>query len=179
MRKKELLKEFTKKTFILVSLMMSVIVSGCSKDDDEPSQNVEKEVASIAQILNGKFVGSLYSSVTNATETEEITFSPYSSTKDITSIFDGTIKVHGTAIVTKYTNDHLLEMTNNCYYSVNVAYIGAQPTVSFYSYSENGEINNREDKRIITILSNNSFKMRDYGLTENNDKTFTKDKNNK
>lgn len=178
MRKKELLKEFTKKTFILVSLMMSVIVSGCSKDDDDPAQDIEKEIYSITQILNGKFVGSLYSSTTNTTETEEITFFPYSSTKDITSIFDGTIKVYGTAIVTKYTNDHLFEMTNNCYYSVNVDYIGAQPTVSFYPYHESGEINNREDKRIITILSNTSFKMRDYGLTENNDKTFTKEKSN-
>lgn len=156
-----------------IMLVVTLLVISCSKDD-EPSQNTDKEVASVTQILNGKFTGSLFSSVTNTTETEEMTFSPYSSAKDITSILDGAIKVYGTAVVTKYTNDHLLEITHNCYYSVNVDYIGAQPTVSFYAYSENGEINNKEDKRIITILSNNSFKMRNYGLTENNDKTFTK-----
>lgn len=171
----------TKKDFFtcFCLLLGFVLFSGCSNDDDEePSQNVEKEVASIVKILNGKFVGSLYSSATNITETEEITFSPYSSTKKIISIFDGTIKVYGTAIVTKYYNDHLFETTNNCYYSVNAPYIDTQPTVSFYSYSENGEINNREDKRKITILSNTSFKMRNYGLTEDNDKTFTKEKSN-
>ena len=146
--------------------MFAVVISGCSKNDDTISQNIDKEIAAIVQVLNGKFVGSLYSSVTNTTETEELVFSPYSAPKDVMSILDGTIKAYGTAIVTKYTDDHLLEITKNCYYSVNVDYIGAQPTISFYPYSENGEINNREDKRIITILSNDSFKMRD--------KTFTK-----
>jgi hypothetical protein len=156
-----------------IMLVAALLIVSCSKED-EPSQNTDKEVASVTQVLNGKFVGSLYSSATNTTETEEITFSPYSSAKEVISIIDGSIKVYGTSIVTKYTNDHLLEVTNNCYYSVNVDYIGAQPTVSFYPYHESGEINNREDRRIITILSNSSFKMRRYGLTEINDKTFTK-----
>lgn len=175
MKTKVLFKECFRKSVIFASLVFAVVVSGCSKDDDTTSQNIDKEIAAIVQVLNGKFVGSLYSSVTNTTETEEITFSPYSSPQNITSILDGTIKAYGTAIVTQYTNDHLLEITKNCYYSVNVDYVGAQPTISFYPYSENGEINNREDKRIITILSNDSFKMRNYGLTENNDKTFTKE----
>lgn len=157
---------------ILLLLVVAALFAGCSKNED--TQNTDKEVTTVIQVLNGKFVGSLYSSATNTTETEEITFSPYPSAKEIISIIDGTIKVYGTSIVTKYTNDHLLEVTNNCYYSVNVDYIGAQPTVSFYPYHESGEINNREDRRIITILSNSSFKMRRYGLTEINDKTFTK-----
>lgn len=154
-------------------LVAILLIVSCSKEN-ESTLNTDKEVSLITQILNGKFVGALYSSATNSTETEEITFSPYSSTKEITSIFDGVIKVYGTAIVTKYTNDHLLEITHNCYYSVNLDYIGAQPTISFYPYSENGEISSREDKRIIIILSNSSFKMRDYGLTEINNKTFIK-----
>lgn len=157
---------------ILLLLVVTALFAGCSKEEDTP--NTDKEVAAVTHVLSGKFMGSLHNSATNTTETEEMTFSPYSSAKDITSILDGAIKVYGTAVVTKYTDDHLLEITNNCYYSVNVAYVGAQPTVSFYSYSENGGIDKKEDKRIITILSNNSFKMRDYGLTENNDKTFTK-----
>ena len=152
-------------------VMLLLLVVACSKSED--TQNTDKEVAAVTQVLNGKFVGSLYSSATNTTETEEVTFSPYSSTKEMTSL-DGKIKVYGTTVVTKYTNDHLLEVTRNCYYSVNVAYPGAQPTVSFYAYAENGEINNKEDKRIIAILSNNSFKMRNYGLSEDNNKTFMK-----
>lgn len=161
--------DFMKKYIAIVMLLLLVVA--CSKSED--TQNTDKEVAAVTQVLNGKFVGSLYSSATNTTETEEVTFFPYSSTKEMTSL-DGKIKVYGTAVVTKYTNDHLLEVTRNCYYSVNVAYPGAQPTVSFYAYAENGEINNKEDKRIIAILSNNSFKMRGYGMAENNDKTFTK-----
>lgn len=156
-----------------ITLLALLLFAACSKNDEAP-QNTDKEVAAATQVLNGKFVGSLYSSATNTTETEEMTFSPYSSAKEMTSVLDGKIKVYGTAVVTKYTNDHLLEVTHNCYYSVNVAYTGAQPTVSFYAYAENGDINNKEDKRIITILSNSSFKMRDYGLSENNNKTFTK-----
>lgn len=155
-----------------ISLLALLLVMACSKSED--AQSTDKEVAAVSQVLNGKFVGTLYSSTTNTTETEEMTFSPYSSTKEMTSTLDGKIKVYGTAVVTKYTNDHQLEITHNCYYCVNVAYSGAQPTVSFYAYAENGEINNKEDKRIITILSNNSFKMRGYGLSEDNNKTFTK-----
>lgn len=151
--------DFMKKYIAIVMLLLLVVA--CTKSED--TQNTDKEVAAVTQVLNGKFVGSLYSSATNTTETEEMT-----------STLDGKIKVYGTAVVTKYTNDHLLEVTHNCYYSVNVAYLGAQPTVSFYAYAENGEINNKEDKRIIAILSNNSFKMRGYGMAENNDKTFTK-----
>lgn len=161
--------DFMKKYTAIVMLLLLVVA--CSKSED--TQNTDKEVAAVTQVLNGKFVGSLYSSATNTTETEEMTFSPYSSTKEMTSL-DGKIKVYGTIVVTKYTNDHLLEVTRNCYYSVNVAYPGAQPTISFYAYAENGAINNKEDKRIIIILSNSSFKMRDYGLSENNNKTFTK-----
>lgn len=53
----------------------------CSKDKENnnlPSK-VEKD---ILQVLDGKFVGSLYSPVTNTTETEEITFTPYSSAQE-------------------------------------------------------------------------------------------------
>jgi hypothetical protein len=156
----------------MFALFCATLLLGCSKDD-EP-KNIDKEVEAITQVLNGEFIGSLYSSVTNTTETEELVFTPYSSTKEMMSVIDGKVEVYGTAIVTKYTNDHLLETTQNCYYSVRVAYTGAQPTVSFYPYSSSGDINDTEDKRIITILSNSSFKMRDYGLTENNDKTYTK-----
>lgn len=157
-----------------ITLLLLLFVVACSKNNDDPIQNTDKEVAAVTEVLNGKFIGSLYMSTINVTETEEITFSPYSSAKEISSLLDGKIKVYGTAIVTEYVNDHLLEITHNCYYSVSVAYAGAQPILTFYPYSEIGEVNNKADKRIISILSNSSFKMRDYGLTEDNNKTFTK-----
>lgn len=157
----------------LLYILILGALTACSKNDEAP-QNTDKEVAVVIQVLNGRFVGSLYSSTTSTTETEEITFFPYSSAKEMTSTLEGKIKAYGTAVVTKYTNDHLLEISCNCYYSVNIAYAGAQPTLSFYAYGENGDINNKEDKRIITILSNSSFKMRGYGLSDDNNKTFQK-----
>lgn len=151
---------------------MLLIVVSCSKSDNR-APTTDPAVKAITQVLNGKFIGSLNSSV-GPTETEELTFNPYPVAKEVVSIIDGRITVYGTAIVVKYYNDHLMEISKNCYYTVNVDYKGENPTVSFYPYSESGEINNKEDKRIITILSNNSFKMRDYGLTDLNDKTFLK-----
>lgn len=161
------------KRIILLCIGAIALFSGCSNDSDAP-EPTDNEITAVAQVLNGRFFGTLYSQITNTTETEEITFSQYSSTKEIVSILDGTVVAYGTAVVTTYTNDHLLEVSKNCYYSIQVAYTGAQPTVSFYPHSDSGEINSKEDKRIITILSNSSFKMRKYGLSVNNDKTFTK-----
>lgn len=160
-----------RKFLISIILIITFAFIGCS--DDKENGNLpspaEKE---ILQVLEGRFVGSLYSPVTNTTETEEITFIPYSSAQEKVSVIDGRIVVYGTAHLVKYFNDHLLEITENCYYSVSVNYSDA--IISFYSYSESGEINGREDKRIISIESDNSFKMRKYGLAENNDKIFYK-----
>lgn len=118
---------------------------------------------------------SLYLSFYDITGTEEITFSPYSSPKEMTSLFVyGKIKVYGTAVVTEYLNDHLSEITKNCYFSVNIDYPGAQPTVSFHQYNENGHISNTEDTNIVTIQSENSFVMRHYVTPEMNNKTYIK-----
>lgn len=160
-----------KKFLLLCIAIASMAFIACSKDKENnnlPSK-VEKD---ILQVLDGKFVGSLYSPVTNTTETEEITFTPYSSAQEKVSVIDGRIVVYGTAHLVEYFNDHLLEIKENCYYSVSVN--NSDAIISFYSYSESGEINGREDKRIISIESDNSFKMRKYGLAENNDKTFYK-----
>lgn len=157
-----------KNLFIALAALVAV---GCSKNEEQ--KNTNKEVVAVIQVLNGKFIGSLYSSVTNTTETEEIVFTQYSSPKDVLSL-EGRIKAHGVAVLVKYFNDHLLEISKNCYYSVSVNYTGAQSTISFYPYRENGNVTDTEDKRIITVLSNKSFKMRGYGLTEDNDKTFIK-----
>ena len=160
-----------RKFLISIILIIPFVFTSCSDDKengDSPSP-AEKE---ILQVLNGKFIGSLYSFTTNTTETEEITFTPYSSAQEKVSVIDGRVVVYGTAYLVTYFNDHLLEIAENCYYSVNVDYDGA--IISFYSYSEICEINGREDKRIISIESDNSFKMRKYGLAENNDKTFYK-----
>lgn len=90
MRKKELLKEFTKKTFILVSLMMSVVVSGCSKDDDEPTTGFSNDEREALQVLNGTFS---YEGVMDATT---IVFSPYSSpVQKKSTMNDVPISFHG------------------------------------------------------------------------------------
>lgn len=154
-------------------LLMIILCASCTKNN-EPEQGVVKEIANIVSVLNGKFSGSLYSSVTNTTETEEISFSSYSTPQKIVSIIDGEVIIYGTVLIDKYYNDHLLEVKKNCYYSINIAYEGAQPIISFYQYGTNGEISDKEDKRIISIVSNSSFKMTNYGSSIENAKTYNK-----
>lgn len=160
---------------LLSIIILITALWSCSKDEEQtPVLSTEEQ--EILNVLSGKFVGSLYSPTTSTTETEEITFTPYASAKGITKLLGEKIElyVYGTAIVTEYFNDHLLEVSQNCYYTVSVAYKGAKPTLSFYPYSDGGEILAKEDKRDITILSENSFKMCRTGLSDNNAKTFTK-----
>ncbi len=48
-------------------------------------------------------------------------------------------------------------------------------TVSFYEYNTaSGEVTDKEDKRILTIVDNSTIKLRAYGSAENNDIIFTK-----
>ena len=64
-----------RKFLISIILIIPFVFTSCSDDKengDSPSP-AEKE---ILQVLNGKFIGSLYSFTTNTTETEEITFTP-------------------------------------------------------------------------------------------------------
>lgn len=157
---------------LLVLLLVALLV-GCAKDKEEDLPTFTPAEKEFLQIITGKFVGSHYSSSINTTQTEEITFTPYADPREVVSIIDGKVRTVGTAIVVKYTDNHLLETKTNCYYSNDFkeGLSVTEPTISFYSYSDNGEINNKEDKRIIIVSSSTEdkfFEMRPYGTTAEN-----------
>lgn len=147
----------------LTCAVLSILtLTACSSDDPITQDTTEQETTKVLSALTGTFTAQ--KDVLGNTEHEDITFTPFATPTKYVSL-DGTISVHGKAVVSRYYNDHLLEITHNTYYIVRVAYLGATPTLSFYQYGEDGEINNREDKRQIQVLNGNSFKFLTGGLS--------------
>lgn len=153
--------------FILTACLFS-----CSKDAEQVTHNPAIDEA--VSFFDGKFKGSLYSPTLNSTDYEELTFSPYHSTKQMLSL-DGYVQVFGSAIDVKYVNDGLFKISKNCYYSISESYSNdAVVLVSFYEYDSSGQIINREDKRKVSVFAGNTFKMRSYGLSASNNLTYIK-----
>ena len=165
-------------------LLIAVLVS-CSESKDEPEAPAfNAEELKIAACLTGSFSGSSFSSATNTTETEELTFSPFSAPRKImvldyigvggVSLQDRETWVLGSVIYTKYVNDHLLETSKNCYYSVSIPYSGAAIKLELYPYGNDGEVNNHTESFTISSVSANSFVMRPYGTGESLNKTLSR-----
>lgn len=168
----------------LFPLLLAVLVS-CSESKDEPEAPAfNAEELKIATCLNGSFSGSSFSSSTNTTETEELTFSPFAEPRKM-SVIDyigvGGVSLEirdawvlGSAVYTKYVNDHLLETSQKCYYSVSVSYSGASANLELYPYGNNGEVNNHTLSFAISSVTANSFVMRPYGTGESLNKTLSR-----
>lgn len=78
-------------------------------------------------------------------------------------------------MTTTYGNGSSILGEEYIYFSLSTSPSGEEQTISFYKYDpDSGYLTNKEDKRIITIINNSSFKMRAYGLTKENDVTFKK-----
>lgn len=168
----------------LFPLFFVVLVS-CSESKDEPEPPAfNAEELKIATCLNGFFSGSSFSSSTNTTETEELTFSPFAeprkmSVMDYVGVGGVSIQIRdawvlGSAVYTTYINDHLLETSKNCYYSVSIPYSGASIKLELFPYGDNGEVNNHTEAFAISSVSANSFVMRPYGTGEELSKTLSR-----
>lgn len=160
----------------LFPLLLAVLVS-CSESKDEPEAPAfNAEELKIAACLNGSFSGSSFSSSTNTTETEELSFSPFAeprkmSVMDYVGVGGVSMQIRdawvlGSAVYTKYVNDHLLETSKKCYYSVSVPYSGASAKLELYPYGDNGEVNNHTESFTISSVTAISFVMRPYGTGE-------------
>lgn len=147
----------------LTCAVLSILtLTACSSDEPNTQDTTERETAKVLSVLTGTFAAQ--KDVLGSVEHEDITFTPFATPTKYVSL-DGSVSVQGKAVVSKYYNDHKLDVTHNAYYVVRVAYSGATPTLSFYQYGEDGEINNREDKRQIQVLNGNSFKFLTGGLS--------------
>ena len=152
----------TMKETLTCAVLSILTLTACSGDEPNPQDTTEAEVAAVLSILDGTY--SAQQEMVGNVQHEDITFYPFTTPTKYVSL-DGSVSVHGRAVVSNYYNDHKLEFTHNTYYVVRVAYSGATPTLSFYQYGDNGEINNREDKRQIQVLSDRTFKFLSGGLS--------------
>lgn len=168
----------------LYPLFLAVLFA-CSDSKDEPEASAfNAEELRIAAYLNGSFSGSSFSSSTNTTETEELTFSPFAepckmSVMDYVGVGGVSMQIRdawvlGSAVYTKYVNDHLLETSKKCYYSISVPYSGASIKLELYPYGDNGEVNNHTESFAISSVTVNSFVMRPYGTGEGLNKTLSR-----
>lgn len=152
---------------ILPILLFSLCCMACSKDDNTPPE-MDETVKEIWQTLNGTYVGFHEDKLSTAgSYTETIVFRPYAEPKEIKSvvILFPDFTAYGTAVITD-TRFEEISGSSTCYYSIDVKYEGATPTISFFEYGTDGDVINSEDKRNIEVIDASSFKMWDYGLTE-------------
>ncbi len=168
----------------LFPLFLAALVS-CSDSKDEPEAPAfNAEELKIAACLSGSFSGSSFSSATNTTETEELTFSPFATPRKMwvldyvgvggVSLQDREAWVLGSAVYTKYINNHLMESSQKCYYSVSVPYSGASAKLELYPYGDNGEVNNHTESFAISSVTATSFVIRPYGTGEGLNKTLSR-----
>ncbi len=140
--------------------MMICAFTSCSKDDDIPVDSAtDKQIKEIATLLNGTFIGSEYSSITNTTQTYEMTFNPYPSPKSeewMNGSISEDVLMYGECEVLEYYNDHLLQSTEHWKYNIEIAYEGAQPRLNFYP-----DVYGRTETYSITINSASSFILDD------------------
>lgn len=152
---------------LLSILFLSFCAAACSKDD-APQPEMNAAVKQIWQALDGTFVGVHEDKLSAAgSYTETIVFHPYSEPEEIkpTVILFPDFTAYGTAVITD-TRFEEISGSSTCYYSIDVKYEGATPTISFFEYGTDGEVINSEDMRNIKVINASSFKMWDYGLTE-------------
>ena len=170
---------------MLFAIFAALFLASCSDSKDEPEVSVFNDAElKIASCLNGSFSGSSFSSATNTTETEEMSFSPFSEPRKImvldyvgvggVSVQNRDAWVLGSVVYTKYVNDHLLEVTKRCYYSVSAPSSGASAKLELYPYGDNGEVNNHTESFSISSVTSASFVIRPYGTGEGLNKTLSR-----
>ena len=147
----------------------------CSGDDVSSESEIDPVVSEVLSVLNGHFVYSVYQPVTNTTETEEITFYPFSEPQNVVSILEGKFVAHGNALVVSYFNDEMFKVSDDCFFSVTRPSSLSDPLIWFYERNENGEVVNKSESSYIKIVSGSSFVLYGRGGTaDENGKKFVK-----
>lgn len=156
------------KKIIPIIIMVICAFTSCSKDDDIEQPQIDATMKEIWASLNGSYKATHYFSNSGKEwYSETIEFYPYKEPKEITPtvMMFPSFTAYGTATITD-TRVSDIAGSSTCYYSIDVAYNGATPTISFFEYGESGEVINKEDKRNIKNWNNAQFDMWDYGLSE-------------
>lgn len=159
-----------KKLLLVLTILFSI---SCSSDDEKPVVLEAEWEVKARQLLVGSWHGELFSSVTNSTECEDIVFIPFEEKQEKMGL-SGKIQAYGVAEIEHYFNDHLLQTEQKCLFTV-LDYDSVEGLlIAFYPCNEKNEIIGREDKRVLFAESLTKFYMRKYGLTKENNLTYTK-----
>lgn len=159
-----------KKIFSIFIILFSIACS--SENENTVVLEAEWEVKA-RQLLIGSWHGELYSAVTNSTECEDIVFIPFEEKQEKVGL-SGKFQASGVAEIEHYYNDHLLETEERCLFSIIDYDTTDGLLIAFYPCDENNEVIGREDKRLLIAESLTKFYMRKYGLTRENNLTYTK-----
>lgn len=162
------MESLTKKLFAVAVVLFTL--TACGGDDDTPEQPIPEYEYNARRALNGKFHGERQSTLGDITEYEDIEFQPYDKPKEANGFY-GKFTAYGIAFTCDYVNDNAPFATYRNYYSLDTSR-GEPFTLSFYRCNDNGDVINREDRRIIEFQTLDLFFMRPYGTTAENNKTY-------
>lgn len=163
MKTKNLFKNCTRKSFLLVALMLTTIVSGCSNDDDHETSKFPDGVEPVLTAIKGTFIGEEYS-LEQWFRTDKLTFSPFELPIKKTTFKDGTVEIYGTIhrVQNKVVGG---EVIDDYFFHINPL----KEVIVMYGYNkENETLNEKKETLSYKIEDNSTIKLKDYGLTEDN-----------
>lgn len=163
MKTKALFKTCSKGAAVLAALLCVTLFSCCSKDDEPETGKFSDDIQSVLNIIDGTFSGDEYF-LGEWFRTDKLTFSPYEYPVEKTTFRDGTVTIHGT--IYRVQNKSVGgEVIDHYFFLIDPL----KSTIVMYGYnSENGEMNETKETLLFDIVDNNTIKLRDYGLTEDN-----------
>ena len=142
--------------------MLALILTGCSKNEDEPNNGLNSETEALYKVLKGTFVSEIdISYMNNSKEVEIITFNPYSTpvTEEwLDNLGSKDVIMYGECSVTTYyhfgdTNEKQGEITK--YWKYNISASGVQSRLYFYPIGVYGQTQMHN----IKIISPSEFEM--------------------
>jgi hypothetical protein len=151
---------------LLTLLAVLLLLPSCYKEPIPDVILIEKDVAEILQVINGHFISQR--DVLGSIEYEDITFTRLEKPREIVSLF-GTFIAYGTAKISKYYNDHALEINKDCYFTIE----GWSSEITFYRYRDN-DIVDKGESRVYIPISRIAFKMHHKGEVSENAKLYKK-----
>lgn len=171
MHKLKIKKEMKKYILFVIAVLVMPLLSSCGEDDEPESPSFTSAESDINSYLQGEWEGTKYS-MDIPYETNHYSFSPRTTPENIILTLTGVVnieheyKIIGDAhLVIGFGRDNNIidtEGDDYCY-----CYDEQNSTITFLYSVDGTVIRTKEDKYYFERISNTSFKMRAYGLADN------------